>query len=42
LSTTIHIMVDALGNPVGVCPSGGQANQLVGAAEHGGRDADRR
>jgi len=31
LSTKIHTMVDALGNPVGFCLSGGQAHDLVGA-----------
>jgi transposase len=31
LSTKIHTTVDALGNPVGFCLSGGQAHDLVGA-----------
>jgi len=31
LSTKIHTMVDALGNPVGFFLSGGQAHDLVGA-----------
>jgi len=31
LSTKIHAMVDALGNPVGLFLTGGQAHDLVGA-----------
>ncbi len=31
MSTKIHTTVDALGNPVGFCLSGGQAHDLVGA-----------
>jgi transposase len=31
LSTKIHTMVDALGNPVGFFLTGGQAHDLVGA-----------
>lgn len=31
MSTKIHALVDALGNPVGLCLSGGQAHDLVGA-----------
>jgi transposase len=31
LSTKIHALVDALGNPVDFCLSGGEAHDLVGA-----------
>jgi transposase len=31
LSTKIHTLADALGNPIGFCLSGGQAHDLVGA-----------
>ena len=31
MSTKIHTLVDALGNPVGFCLTGGQAHDLVGA-----------
>ncbi len=31
LSTKIHAMVDALGNPVGLFLTGGQAHDLIGA-----------
>jgi transposase len=33
LSTKIHALVDALGNPVGFCLTGGQEHDLVGADE---------
>ena len=31
MSTKIHTLVDALGNPVAFCLTGGQAHDLVGA-----------
>ena len=31
MSTRIHALVDVLGNPVGLCLSGGQAHDLIGA-----------
>ncbi len=31
MSTKIHTIVDALGNPVGLCLTGGQAHDLFGA-----------
>jgi transposase len=31
LSTKIHALVDALGNPTGFCLTGGQAHDLIGA-----------
>jgi transposase len=31
LSTKIHALVDALGNPVGFCLTGGEVHDLVGA-----------
>ena len=33
MSTKIHALVDALGNPVGFCVTGGQEHDLVGADE---------
>lgn len=33
MSTKIHALVDALGNPVGFCLTGGQEHDLVGADE---------
>ena len=46
LSTKIHALVDALGNPIGFFLTGGEAHDLVGAdhpaAHDGGRYADRR
>ena len=31
MSTKIHALVDALGNPVGFCLTGGEVHDLVGA-----------
>ena len=31
MSTKIHALVDALGNPIGFCLTGGQASDLAGA-----------
>ena len=45
LSTKIHALVDALGDPIGFFLTGGEAHDLVGpppAAHDGGRYADRR
>jgi transposase len=33
LSTKIHALIDALGNPIGFCLTGGQEHDLVGADE---------
>ena len=33
MSTKIHALVDALGNPIGFCLTGGQAHDLAGADE---------
>ena len=33
MSTKIHALVDALGNPTGFCLTGGEAHDLVGADE---------
>ena len=33
MSTKIHALVDALGNPVGFCVTGGQEHDLAGADE---------